>query len=613
MRGTAVAKLRSIAAKGLAGAMMLAILALGQPAHALERLDFTVTGAPKPLETSLRAASGLLAAERDKATDPQDLFAVARAEYGRLLGALYSAGHYSGVIRVLIDGREAAEIAPLDAPGQIGRIEVQVTPGPTFTFSRAVVQPLARGTALPKGFAPGKVAESGLIQEAVSAGVDGWRSAGHAKATPSEQEIVADHATAGLSAAVTLDPGPKLRFGRLAVSGQERMRERPIRRIAGLKAGEVFSPKALTRSAERLRRTGVFKSVTLVEADQITPPDTLGIEAQVVEDKRRRYSFGAEIASSEGATLSGYWLHRNLLGGAERLRIDAEIANLGAQNSGVDYSLGASLERPATLNSDTTLVVSAKVAHLDEVDYSADLLSLGLGLTYYRSEALTYRAGLGYEYSEGSDRGDGFLYRSFTLPLGATWDRRDNKVDATRGTYLAAEAKPFLGLGTTGSGVRLTADARAYRGFGAGNRVVLAGRFQAGAIYGSSLLDTPREFLFYSGGGGTVRGQPYQSLGVDVLRGPGGGTVRTGGTFFLGGSAEARVKVTDNIGVVGFVDAGQISVGSFGDDAGEFHAGAGFGLRYATGFGPLRLDVAGPVGGNTGKGVQIYIGIGQAF
>jgi len=51
----------------------------------------------------------------------------------------------------------------------------------------------------------------------------------------------------------------------------------------------------------------------------------------------------------------------------------------------------------------------------------------------------------------------------------------------------------------------------------------------------------------------------------------------------------------------------------FFDDAGDSHAGAGIGLRYDTGFGPIRLDLAAPVSGDTGEGAQIYIGIGQAF
>ena len=66
--------------------------------------------------------------------------------------------------------------------------------------------------------------------------------------------------------------------------------------------------------------------------------------------------------------------------------------------------------------------------------------------------------------------------------------------------------------------MRTTLDLRGYKSLRAERRLVLAGRVQAGAVFGASLLGTPRDYLFYSGGGGTVRGQPYQSLGVDLRK-----------------------------------------------------------------------------------------------
>ena len=76
---------------------------------------------------------------------------------------------------------------------------------------------------------------------------------------------------------------------------------------------------------------------------------------------------------------------------------------------------------------------------------------------------------------------------------------------------------------------------------------------------------------------------------------------------------EARAKVTDLIRFVGFYDAERSDVDGFFGDMGDWHSGAGIGVRYDTGFGPIRLDVAAPVGGKTGDGVQIYVGLGQAF
>ena len=587
------------------------LLAVPQ-ANALDAIVFKTPGASENLRDDLRAASLLIAARRDKVTDPQDLLASAREEYGRLLAALYARGHYSGVIRVLIDGREAASIAPLDAPSQIDRIEIIVEPGPAFTFSRAALAPLARGTTIPDGFAAGKIAGSGVIREAVTAGVEGWRNQGHAKAAVGAQDLSADHPNAKLSAAVTLNPGQKLRFGRLAITGQDRMRERRIRKIAGLPEGEVFSPAELARATERLRRTGIFSSASLTEDDAVTSPDLLGITATVVEEKLRRYSFGAEVASFDGLNLTGSWLHRNLLGGGERLEVTGDITNIGAQASGMDYALGVTIDRPATLTPDTTAGFHFEIARLNEQDYSANTLSTGLGFSHIFSERLSARVGLDYQYSEGQDRARDFLYRNLSLPIGVLWDKRNSKTDASRGFYVEAEAKPFLGFGTTDSGARLTFDTRAYRGFGESDGVVFAGRLQGGAILGSSLLGTPRDFLFYTGGGGTVRGQPYQSLGVNVLR-IGLTDVQTGGTYFLAASAEIRAKVSEKIGLVGFVDVGQVSLNGFSGSFSDWHAGAGLGVRYDTGFGPIRLDVAAPVGGTTGEGVQIYVGIGQAF
>jgi translocation and assembly module TamA len=579
------------------------------PAKALDSLDFDVRGGGDDIGAAVRASSLLVAAERDGVEDAQDLFAAARAEYGRLLGTLYAQGYYSSVISVKLDGREAAAIAPLEAPTRIGKIVVRVEPGALFRFAQTEIGPLAPGTDLPGGFAPGAVAESDVISQAANAAIDGWRAVGHAKADLTRQDVTADHRRSTLSARLGVAPGPKLRFGALKVVGQERMELARILKIAGLPQGETFSPKELEDAANRLRRTGVFRSVALVEDEAVSDPDLLGITARVVEEKTRRYSLGLELASSEGATVSGYWLHRNLLGGAERLRVDGSVSQIGAQDSGVDYALGVTLERPATLSRDTTAALSFGIERLDEADYLSDAFNIGVLLTHFYSDNLTFRLGLTYDFSNVTDAAGDTNYRTLSVPLGALWDNRNSKTDASKGYYLDAEVAPFYGFGTTDSGARMTLDGRAYHGFGAENRVVLAGRLQVGAVLGADLDGTPRDYLFYSGGGGTVRGQPYQSLGATS---PSTG-VETGGTGFLGASVEVRTKITQSIGLVGFADFGQIATESLFSGSTQSHAGAGIGLRYDTGFGPIRLDLAAPVSGDTGSGMQVYVGIGQAF
>lgn len=580
--------------------------------QALDRLDISVSGGSEALTEAVNEASQVRALQAQGQTAPQDLLAAARSDYARILAALYAKGYYSVDIRIQIDGREAAAIPVLEAPRSISTIRIAVDPGAPFRFGLARVQPLPIATELPQEFRTGAVAESGAVTSAVDVAIKAWRETGHAKAFVSKEDVLADHAARRLDVDVGLSPGPRLRFGHLEIVGEDRMRERRIRKIAGLPEGDTFSETELRRAETRLRRTGIFASVALTEDDQITAPDLLGVTATVVEQKPRRYSFGAEIASLDGLSLSASWLHRNLLGGGERLGVSADVTNIGSGESGVDYGLEVTLDRPATLSPDTTAGLVLGYAHEDEIDYNLDSVTFGLKFSHLFSERLTARAGLTYDYIDGRDPGGAFRFRNLSLPLGVTWDKRDVANNPTKGFYLDAEAKPFVGFGTTGSGLRATLDGRTYRSLGEPGKIVLAARVQAGAVFGSSLLETPRGDLFFSGGGGTVRGQPYRSLGIAVTRGF-GPEFLIGGKYLLAGSLELRAKVSNKIGVVGFVDWGSIGLDGFTGQFAESHAGAGLGLRYDTGLGPIRFDVAAPISGTTGDGVQFYVGLGQSF
>ena len=68
-------------------------------------------------------------------------------------------------------------------------------------------------------------------------------------------EIVASHPTATIDSRIALDPGPRVRFGKLTISGNQRMDPRRLRKIAGFPEGEPFDPEELDDVRRRLRRT----------------------------------------------------------------------------------------------------------------------------------------------------------------------------------------------------------------------------------------------------------------------------------------------------------------------------------------------------------------------
>ena len=543
------------------------------------------------------------------APSTQEIVAAAQADYARLLAVLYDQGYFGPVVKITVDGIDAAAIPPVQPPRVVDEVVIAIDPGPQFRFAKTEMAPLAPGTEVPETYAPGQTASLGALKSAVQAGVDGWREAGHAKADLAAQDVVARHEDRTISADLRLAPGPKLRFGPLVVTGNSAVRTQRIEEIAGLPVGQVFSPDELKLATERLRRTGTFSAVALLEAEEIGPGDTLPITAQVTEALPRRFGFGAEYGTLDGLTLSSYWLHRNLWGGAERLRIEGEISGIGGNTGGTDYRLTGRFDRPATFNEDTDFYALAEIEQLDEVSFFSRQIDLETGITRYANTKRTYRLGFGLRAAETRDAFGENEYVLFTMPLGVEFDYRDVRADAQNGYYANVGLTPFLAISGADHGLRTYVDLRGYRTFGTARPVTLALRGQLGSVYGPDLSVTPADYLFYSGGGGTVRGQPYQSLGVDLASGD-----TVGGRSFVGLSAELRVQATDKIGIVGFADAGYIGEEEFYNGDGEWHSGAGLGLRYKTGIGPIRLDVAVPTSGpDTGENVQVYIGIGQSF
>lgn len=591
-------------------ALIFAAFAMASTSQA-QNVQLSAPGVDEDLTDRLRASS-LLLQETEEARTTQDLVAAARADYGRLIAALYEAGHFSPVVRIDVDGREAARIPPFGGPRTITQITISVDPGPAFQLGTAEIGPLAANTELPDDFRPGGAASTGLLRNTATAAISGWRDVGHATAAVGNQQITARNGDAVLDVRVRIVPGAVVQFGQLIPTGQDRMRPERILAIAGLPEGARFSPETLDRVEGRLQATGVFSAIALQEGE-VGPDGVMNIDATLVESVPRRVGFGAELSTDDGASLSAYWLHRNLFGGAERLRIEGEIGGIGSQGisaqgaEGIDASVGLRYSRPATFTTDTTAYAELGAEYLDEPAYSLTTIGAEIGVEHSFGRRLTGTLGLGLDYYDIEDQFGERQVTVLSAPVGITWDRREDPLDARRLFYIEGSARPFVTDQGSG-GARAYVDGRVYIGFGEERAGRIAARLQAGSVFGGDITDIPPNFLFFSGGAGTVRGQEFQSLGATQAG------VAAGGRSFLGISTEYRQDIGDtNFGLVAFADAGYIGADALGG-SGDWQAGAGFGVRYDTPFGPIRVDLATPVRGTgVGEDLFIYIGIGHAF
>jgi translocation and assembly module TamA len=585
-------------------------------------ITLNVTGEPD-LETRIRSASNLWSDRDEPASGVSGLISKARGDYRRILAALYGEGRYGGAISITIDGREAADIAPDALVPNPANVVVSVDTGPLFTFGEARIvnqapPPRDRRDEVDdpaeEGFLRGEEARSGVVLRAERLAVEAWRQQGHAKAAVSNRQVEADHPTSTLDAILTVDPGRRAVYAPVAVQGTARMDPDFLAFMTGLEPGQEYDPDDLARAGTRLARLDVFRASRFEEGDVIAPDGTLPITLIVQERLPRRFGVGGSYSTVDGLGLEAYWLHRNLFGRAERLRLDARVAGIGRtfKPEELTYRIGARFTKPGIYTPDTNFEagIAADREVIEDV-YTRTGIGAEAGLTHLLTEELSGRFFVNASHARFDYPGGVIASREFTTVglLGAlAFDNRDNPVDATSGFFLETVVEPFYEFQYGNAALRATAEGRAYVGFGEDDRVVAAARVKIGTLVGPEIAETPPDKLFLAGGGGSVRGYAFRSIGID------NGGIVEGGRSLIEGSAELRVKVTDTIGLVGFVDAGLVGESSLPDFSEQLRVGAGAGLRYHTGFGPIRLDVATPLNRRPGDpSVAFYVGIGQAF
>ena len=495
------------------GALAVSVLVALAPApSSAQEVRLTAPGASENLQTRLRGISLLLRPPEDGSTRTgEDIVAAARADYGRLIGVLYEEGFFAPVITITLDGRDATTISPFDPPPAVRNVDISVVTGAPFRLGEARIAPLAPGTELPAGFRGGEPATTPLLRDTTAAALNAWRQQGRAIADVADQSIRADNRAAILDVAIRVEPGPVITFGQLLPEGQERMRVARILEIAGLPTGEVYSPEALTRAEARLRETGVFSAVALQLRD---PRDGAIADVTAILDEAplRRLGFGAELSSDEGVQLSAYWLHRNLFGGAERLRFDATVSGINADVDGIDGELTARFERPATFSPDTDLALELGFAYLDEPLFSIEALSFGAGLTHDLTDRLTLRGGVGVDRIRFSSALGSATVTRLTLPLGATFDGRDDPLDARAGLYGDITLTPFKIVGDGGR----AHDLRVARPTAPSARTPdpdSPPRLRLGHADRRGDRDSARRCLLFRRARAPLRGLPSQSLG----------------------------------------------------------------------------------------------------
>ncbi|WP_156850635.1 autotransporter assembly complex protein TamA [Bartonella refiksaydamii] len=587
----------------------------------------TPLGTPSEGVKIVKAVSSLVV-DQDKASSSSGLLAKARSDYQAILSALYADGRYGGVISIKINGLEAADLSPMTQLPAQSNVVITIDAGPQYVFNVADIDKVAPfvkyetnrvPTIEELGYQVGAVAKSETILKAERWAIEGWRRQGYAKAKIMKSEVVADHATRLIDAQITVDPGQKAYYGPLTVrnvSKKPSVDSAYIAWMTGLKIGQKYDSYALAKANGMLARLNVFRAVDIREADTINPDGSLPLALVLEERKPRRFGVGGSYSTLDGAGFEAYWMHNNLFGHAERLKVETKISGISRNREkaynlkNFDYLFGGTFLKPGIFTPDTDFMAELKIQQDVLDNYTTKAIKGKLGITHIFNSNLSGQVAV--EVSNGYSRDIYFGSRNFTtigLPSGLIYDSRNNKFNATKGLYGEVIVEPFYEMRFSNFVTKTTVEGRSYWTLDKNDRFIFAARAKFGTILGSDTAQIPSDTLFFAGGGGSVRGYAYRNIGIKTEN-----DAVVGGRSLVEGAAELRFSLNDKIGVVGFLDGGLVGEKVFVDFSQKMKWGAGIGGRYMTGLGPLRIDLAFPLKREKGDPrIGFYVGIGQAF
>ena len=425
------------------------------------------------------------------------------------------------------------------------------------------------------------------------------RNAGFPQARAEDKVLYVDHSNHTADVVFTIAPGSPAVMGGHSVSGLRRVDPAFIERRVNWKPGQPFRQDTMDVFSRRLTTSGLFSFVDISSPNPTS--DIYDVAIRLQERRRRTVGVGLGYQSDTGFETTFSWQHRNLFGMGERLELDATY--------GEELWLGsAMITLPDIRQSGNDLELG-----IDAADEQSDAYDVLYQKVYGR---IRHRAGREWTLLYGPalrnstvnqlDKDENYIQVS--LPFSAAWNRRNNILDPTRGFALTLSTEPFYDLDSSDTFIKSLATPAVYVPV-IGETLTMGLRLTVGSISGTSIDRIPADQRFYAGGGQSIRGYAYQSVGPRTDNQP------VGGLSLVESSVELRWRATQRIGLVAFIDGGSAYEPEISDFSESYQWGAGLGFRYFTGVGPIRIDIGVPVNprDDIDNDFEFYISIGQAF
>ena len=535
-------------------------------------------------------------------------------EWARLVDAspaqvrdlLQTEGHFAPVVRI--------ERTPGRASGQPDLVRIRVEPGPQVRISRVTIEvegPLERAATAGDAYAQEVLADlrkgwelpagsgfrNGAWADAKAAALSRLRGAGFASAVWSGTGAAVDLARNEVRLFLVADSGPLYRLGSLQVEGLVAQDAETVRNLAYTDRGVPVTETLLLDFQERLRKSGLFDTVAVTLDADPSRAEAATVLVRVSETPLQSYTFGVGVSANTGPRFSVEQQLRRPFGlalsgttrvevGQKRQAWDVELSTRPDERLYRNL-LGAAAER---LRSDNDVVMSQR-------------LRLGRTQDTQRVERLGFA-----EWERSSRRtsaGERTDAVAVSLNFHGGWRELDSIVLPTRGATLTTQ----FGIGrSNGTDAKAGTFGRAYGRVTVyrplGRTLYAQARLELGRVFLEPGMVVPESLRWRAGGDESVRGYGFRSLGPIV-----DGAVGSGETLLTTSVEIARPFLASMPSLWGalFIDGGNAAT-SFGQLTPAW--GYGFGVRWRSPVGPLRVDLAWPE--RTTK-PRLHFSIGIAF
>ena len=391
----------------------------------------------------------------------------------------------------------------------------------------------------------------------------------------------------GMKVTFQITEGESYQIGNILVSGNTLTKEKIVHRYSRLYPDTPYNPEAILEGQQRLYATGLFNRVEIVPLGQIQR-GIRNLLIQVEDAKPIQITYGIGYQEFERARGTFDISHNNLFG--LNRSISARV-----RGSRRERLFQSTFREPRLFNHDLDGFASTFVEHTERPFFSANRVDFSLQVLKRFSPQENLLLTSTYQtVNLGDIRVNP---RASRLPpeqgvcqvcqiarIGASFiqDGRNDALNPSTGTFSTTTFQ--VASRALGSELNFTSFFNQWSLYSPAPLGVLATSFRMGWNYpfGGTHLLPPTE-RYFAGGSTTLRG-----FALDEAR-PQGGNIMTLGNFEY--RVPLRMFPLTGLGGALFYDTGNVFAKIADIHPGSFTHTAGFGLRYQTPVGPVRIDV----------------------